>query len=100
MIRGTTPTMKFTFSEISTSDIMTAYMTIKQNGGTTIEKDLSQAEVGDGYLEWTLTQEDTLKLNARNVVNIQLRCRTSSGAAYTSEIFESTVGDILKDGVI
>ena len=36
--RGTTPTIEFTFKNISPKDMKVAYLTIDQNGRTKIEK--------------------------------------------------------------
>lgn len=65
IIRGTTPTITFTFSDVDVSTIITAVMTIKQNGSTVISKVLNDAEVGDDYISWWLSQEDTLSLASK-----------------------------------
>ena len=63
IIRGTTPTIKYTFHTVRPSDISVAYLTAKQGGVTKLEKDLTAATVGTDYLAWTLTQEETLTLD-------------------------------------
>ena len=47
-----------------------------------------------------LTQQGTLKLNAFMPVAIQIRMRTNDGNAVASNIITTSVGQILKDGVI
>ena len=70
IIRYTTPTVRFMFSEIDIDDISVAYLTIKQNNNTVIEKDINSAVITNTETEqsvaWKLTQDDTLKL-AKNV---------------------------------
>ena len=51
--RGTTPTIRYTFSLVDVSAIVVAYLTIKQ-GSLVIEKDLTSATIGDGYLDLAL----------------------------------------------
>ena len=63
IIRGTTPTIKYTFETVRPSDIAVAYLTAKQNGATKFEKSLSDATVGTNYIAWILTQEETLALS-------------------------------------
>lgn len=62
IIKGTTPTIKYTFSTVTPSDISVAYLTAKQDGVVKIEKDLSAAIVGEDYISWKLSQEETLLL--------------------------------------
>lgn len=97
--RGTTPTIKYTFTEVNVTDITIAYLTVHQ-GSISIEHDLEDATVGDGYLEWTLSQEETLALSTKNFARIQCRYKTSDGNAYITEITEEKVYDILKEGEI
>ena len=99
LVRGTTPTIRFTFSKIDVATIAVAYMTIEQKS-IVIEKDLSEATVGEKYIEWKLTQEDTVRLNDKVVCRVQCRYKTSDMLAYASKIYEVKPYDILKDGVI
>lgn len=62
IIRGTTPTITFTFSEILTSDINKAILTVSQLGRVIIERDLSTATVEANTLSWKLSQEETFLL--------------------------------------
>lgn len=98
--RGTTPTIRITFSEIDTDDITDAYLTLKQ-GETTVEKDLEDADVGSGYIDWELTQAETLGFasDTINMIEIQCRWKTEEVVGQT-EIVEATAGRILKGGEI
>ena len=101
IFRGTTPIIQYAFKTMLTSQIQTAYMTVKQGGGLIVELSLAEAEVGEKTLSWTLTQEDTLKLrDSIEPVEIQLRYKLSDGTACDTEISYFKVGRILKDGVI
>ena len=99
LIRGTTPTIRYTFKTVDPAEITAAYLTLKFSGGQ-IEKDLTAATVGTKYLEWQLTQTETLALKAVKNVEIQLRYKTTGGDAYATPITLETAARILKDGEI
>lgn len=99
IIRGTNSSIKIKFSKVDPSQITVAYLTIKQTGGETLEKDLTEAVVGSDYLEWILTQAETLDLFADRKVTIQCRYKVGDTAGATLKYTES-VYDILKDGEI
>lgn len=64
-IIGTTPTIKFVFHAVDPSDFVTAILTIKDRFDTIqIRKTLDEAFVGENYIYWTLTQEDTIRMGA------------------------------------
>lgn len=101
IIRGTTPTIRYTFSTVQVSTIRTAYLTLKQTS-CNIELDLTSATVDaeNNALEWKLSQEDTLKINASNRVDIQVRYKLADGSAGASQITSINAYKILKDGEI
>lgn len=98
IVRGTTPTIRFHFTDILASTISVAFMTIKQ-GDLIIEHSLEDAEVGDNYLGWWLTQEETLKIDADKNAEVQLRFKIGINA-YASKVFIEKGYKILKGGVI
>ena len=100
IVRGTTPTIQFTFKTVNVSQIAVAYLTIEQHGDLIVEKDLSEATVGNGYLEWILEQEDTLPIAYNVKLQIQCRYKLNDGTVYASRIYEVSPYDILKDGEI
>ena len=65
-----------------------------------IEKDLSEAVIGQKTLSWTLTQEETLAIEVNAKIEIQCRYKTADGYAGVSKLYEEKGGRILKDGVI
>ena len=62
LIRYTTPTVIFSYSDITVSSITKAYLTIKQRNNEIIARDISTATVGSSSLSWTLTQAETALL--------------------------------------
>lgn len=62
IIIGTTPTITYTFSLVTPADFASAILTIKRNNNIVVRKELSDAEVGETSVSWTLTQAETLLL--------------------------------------
>lgn len=91
IIRGTTPTIKYTFAEVTVSELSAVYLTFRQNGRNVIEKDLSSGVVGDVDISWTLTQAETLTLTAGNVsvmINWKLNDGTRGASAKSALVIE------------
>lgn len=82
IIRGTTPTLIYKFKIVDVSEIIKAYLTIKQ-GSILIEKSLNDAVPGTDTLSWTLTQEETLSIGTRQA-SIMLNWVTSDGTRGAS----------------
>lgn len=99
IIRGTTPTIIFTFNEIDAADISVCYLLIKQNGNTIIEKTLSDATVSDD-LSFTLTQSDTLKLCKEISAQICLDWKTNGGVRGRSRMYDCGVKEAGVNNVI
>lgn len=84
IIRGTTPTIKYMFSAVNVNDIAVAYLTVRRYDGTVIEKTLSDATIGSGYLAWTLTQQETLGMKG-NYITCRLNWRLEDGTRGASK---------------
>lgn len=97
IIRGTTPTLIFTFSEIEPSDISVCYLLIKQYGQTVIEKTLADGVVSEDGLSFTLTQSDTLALSTTYSAQVLLDWKTSGGVRGRSNIYDCAVKVAGKD---
>ena len=101
--RGTTPTIQYRFKTVDVTDLVVADMRIKQKC-VVIDKALSDANVvhdeSNNYLEWTLTQAETLSLNAFDNLEIQCRWKLDSGVTGASAISAMPAYRILKDGEI
>ena len=92
LIRGTTPVVRFTFSTISVADITTAYLVIRQGGADVIKKDISGATTGTGYIQWVLTQAETLALKLGVNADICLDWLLNDGTRGVGKTMRVTVG--------
>lgn len=99
MIRGTTPEIRFTMP-VDTSALSCMYLTLAQHGVVVVEKCITDCECNGADVSCCLTQADTLKLNERRPVEIQVRAKTVDGDALASQIVSVPAGRILKDGEI
>lgn len=108
MIRGTTPTLWFDLP-IDPSLVEHIYLSVFQRSRevyTKTEQDMWLEEVTlpneeIGYrVNVKLTQEETLKLNNKEIVKIQARIKTIAGDSLASNIIVAQVDGLLKDGVI
>lgn len=97
MIRGTTPVIVLNLSMEMQFD--TLYVTFQQKKKTVFEKTLSDVLLKNNQIVISLTQADTLSLDSKEVVFIQLRGKIGE-KAYASKIVKTLVSDILKDGEI
>ena len=99
IIRGTTPTNIFNVNVDLTEaeDIIISYA---QKGNVVINKMISDIDVTEEALSTTLTQTETLKLDAAYNVEIQIRALFDDGTAIASDIISVDVGAILYEGVI
>lgn len=86
IIRGTTPILIFTFSEVNVSDITVAVLTIKQNGTTILTKDLEDATTAAHTISWQLSQADTLSLNCWTA-NVYCDWKLANGVRGASSPF-------------
>lgn len=98
MYRGTTPTNTIT-SDVDLRD-MRVYVTYQQNKVNVIEKTNEGISIESDKVLIPLTQADTLKLDPRHGVLVQIRAITASGVTIASNVMQTTVEDILKDGEI
>lgn len=100
IIKGTTPTIQFTYSEVNVEDIATAFLVIKQDNAVIIEKPLSDANVQDSYIEWKLTQEDTLKLRVNKKAMICCDWKLLDGTRGRSHVLAEWIEGTGKNEVI
>lgn len=91
IIRGTTPTMIFTFDTISVDDITVAYLLIKQSNNTVIEKTLENSTISEGKLMFTFTQTETLSLAQGVPASVVLDWKTTAGIRGRSNIYRFDV---------
>ena len=84
IIIGTTPTITYTFKGVPVNSIVKAVLAVKERGVNILEKDLSDATVGEDTLSWTLTQEETLQFGAKTAT-MMLNWKASDGTRGASE---------------
>ena len=105
IIRGTTPTVTFKVnSNLDLTDIAELWITFRtKTGAYTKEKTFTLDDVAIDAVEKTVTlvlsQEDTLDF-LETAILVQMRVRMNDDMAYASSIIETSIGKILKDGVI
>lgn len=93
IIRGTTPTITFTFSDIDVSTITVAIMSIKQSGSIKVEKKLANATVGEDSLSWKLTQEETLSFASNTQGTIACDWKLNDGTRGRSNLLLFDIGE-------
>ena len=100
MIRGTTPILNFTLP-LEVSELSEYWITISQRyENIKIDKTSADCTASGSVISLELSQEDTLKLMADKPAYIQIRALTTDDIAIASTIIRTSVGDILKEGVI
>ena len=99
MIRGTTPQFEFMLP-FSTDLLAEAYITFAQGCNNVLEKDLNDCTCEGEKIILRLSQADTLQFNSGKKVDIQMRVKTLEGEALASDMIQTTVERILKDGEI
>lgn len=100
--RGTTPTIVYRFHVIEQANIAAAQLVLKQGDEVVVEKTLTDAvrDAEHNTLSFTLTQAETLLINARLAILMKLRYRLNDGKAGASRTKTVAPDEILKDGVI
>ena len=96
MTRGTTPTLIFKMP-IEGSSITNCSVALSQGNVLILDKGMSDCEIEEKVLTCTLTEVDTLKLDSRKPLEIQLRVYCGE-MKYASQVFKIPVGKILKEG--
>lgn len=100
IMRGTTPTVIFTFRVVDPTTLKEAFLTIRQGKNLIVERDISSASIKFSEITWRLTQEETLRIPPYSELGIHLRWKTVNGVAGGSAVYRALGTDILQDGVI
>lgn len=99
IIRGTTPTIEFSFSQIDVTKLTAAILTVKQSGNVLIEKEMASATVGEASVSWELTQEECLLLNygrATIMINWLLQDGTRGASnEYSVDIVQNHIPEVI-----
>ena len=99
IIRATTPTFKYKFKSVTVANITKAYLTIKQEGETIIEKTLEDATVGTDFLSWTFTQAETLQMSTSKI-RVMLNWKLADGTRGASKKTTLAIDCNFKEEVI
>jgi hypothetical protein len=96
LIRGTTPTYIFQDFGFEVSEITAGYFVITQAKKVIIEKDLSAATIADGAVRWTLTQAESLSLDASKPATVYMIWKNGAVRGETERLTVE-VRDTAKD---
>lgn len=99
MIRGTTPTHVFTLP-FETTLVSSARVIYKQGTKEVIRKENEDIIREGKALRLTLSEEETLRLDCRLSVKIQLRVRTIAGQVLATKPMIVTVDECLDNEVL
>ena len=85
IIIGTTPTIHYDFHIVDPADFTAAFLTVKDSAGTeAMRKSLSDAVIGEGSIEWKLSQAETLGLTPGERYSMMLNWLTTDGTRGAS----------------
>ena len=99
MIRGTTPTHTFKIP-LDAGGLKSVMVIYAQNNVEVFRKETADCTLDGNSISVTLTQEETLKFNHRNHVQIQLRLLTDRDEALASDIKVVDVKECLNSEVL
>lgn len=100
MNRGTTHDFEVMLDDVDMTSVSVLWVTFAQAGREVLTKELEDLTVEDNRLIVHLTQEDTLAFRDRLPVYVQIRLKTNEDKAYVTDILKTSVGEVLKGGVI
>ena len=84
LARLTTPAFIYRPCATEVQDIREAYLIIKQYDKVIIEKSLADGYVDENCIVWELGQEDTQKLDLKNVAKVKVDYITLNDERYTT----------------
>ena len=106
MRRGTTPTIQLTADNMSFKDCSLIIVTMKSKDKTIVERRFpgkigihEDEETGEEFLQFTLTQQETLKFPV-GIVQVQIKAKTNAETVVATNIIEVESQRILNEEVI
>lgn len=99
MRRGTTPVHIFT-TDVDLTSATDIYLTYRVGDENIIEKTKDEMQVSSDQIEVKLSQSETLAINEKEYVYMQIRAKFADGTAIASNIIKVQAYRILKDGEI
>lgn len=98
-IRGTTPTLVFNLPFLA-STVKYCEVYFAQEDNLLLTKTYSDCTLSEKKLQLTLSQEDTLKFDDEQRLQIQIRFVFNDDSVNATSIIKAKIGKILKDGEI
>lgn len=99
MIRGTTPTHKWTIP-VDASFIRGIRVIYKQGEDVLLVKTTEDCIVEGKKLKVTLTQEDTLKFSHEDTAEVQVRLLTTDMKSLATRVMKVPIWELLDDEVM
>ena len=87
IVVGTTPKIRWKFSNVNVSDIVIATMTVKKYDVVIITKTIDSATISDNEIIYTLSQSETLKIGI-GTHEIMLNWVTTDGVRGTGNLLK------------
>lgn len=97
--RGTTPTLDFVLP-LGSPEIIAGTITLSQRGNAIVKKPFSEWVINGNTISVTLTQEDTLLINTKYPVEIQLKPKFINGVVPDTDIHTLQADKVLDEVVI
>lgn len=85
-------TFSFPFKE---SDVEAIRISYSQNGEILFQKEIADSTFSDGAVSVNLTQEETLKFNSYQIIEIQLKVKLVGGVVVKSKIIKTVTDEVL-----
>ena len=89
--RGTTPTIQVVFKTVDPATITNAKLTFYTDQNTIVEKDLTSADVAATTISWTLSQAETLSIEAPARKTLKVICNWLTSSRVRGVSVEDTV---------
>ena len=97
--RGCTCTAYYDFP-FKENDVDTLFVTYEQANKIVFEKSIDDCTFLDGEIEVKLEQEDTILLEEKIRIRMQIRGKLNDGSAFKSDVVEASTDELIKEGVI
>lgn len=99
IVNYTTPTITWSFSTVTPSDISEAYLTVEQGGEIILEKELSDMTVGEDSISYTMAQAESALIGTKSAT-VVLNWKLEDGTRGVGETLKILGARNPKDEVI
>ena len=97
--RGCTCTAYYDFP-FKEDDVDVLYVTYEQANHIVFEKTIDDCTFLDGEIEVKLGQDDTILLQEKIRIRMQIRGKLNDGSTFKSDVVEASTDELIKEGVI